>query len=43
MLEAIRDGDGPRAAVLMRGHIERFERSMRRVLATEVDRRRPAT
>ena len=35
MLEAIRDGDGPRAAVLMRRHIERFARSMRRVLATE--------
>jgi DNA-binding GntR family transcriptional regulator len=32
LLEAIRAGDGPRAAATMRDHVENFERAMHRVL-----------
>jgi DNA-binding GntR family transcriptional regulator len=32
LLEAIHDGDGPRAAETMRGHVEDFEQAMHRVL-----------
>ena len=34
LLEAIRDGDGERAAATMRAHVEDFEQAMRRVLLT---------
>jgi DNA-binding GntR family transcriptional regulator len=34
LLEAIRDGDGPRAAETMRAHVQDFEQAMRRVLLT---------
>jgi DNA-binding GntR family transcriptional regulator len=33
LLEAIRDGDGERAAETMRAHVQNFEQAMRRVLA----------
>jgi DNA-binding GntR family transcriptional regulator len=32
LLEAIRDGDGVRAADTMRAHVQNFEQAMRRVL-----------
>ena len=34
LLEAIRDGDGERAAATVRAHVEGFEQAMRRVLLT---------
>ncbi len=34
LLEAIRDGDGPRAAETMRAHVQNFEQAMHRVLLT---------
>jgi len=34
LLEAIRDGDGVRAAQTMRDHVENFEQAMHRVLLT---------
>ena len=34
LLEAIRDGDGERAAATVRAHVEDFEQAMRRVLLT---------
>jgi DNA-binding GntR family transcriptional regulator len=34
LLEAIRDGDGPRAADTMRAHVQDFEQAMHRVLLT---------
>jgi DNA-binding GntR family transcriptional regulator len=34
LLEAIRDGDGPRAAETMRAHVQDFEQAMHRVLLT---------
>jgi DNA-binding GntR family transcriptional regulator len=34
LLEAIRDGDGDRAAETMRAHVQNFEQAMRRVLLT---------
>jgi DNA-binding GntR family transcriptional regulator len=34
LLEAIRDGDGVRAADTMRAHVQNFEQAMRRVLLT---------
>jgi DNA-binding GntR family transcriptional regulator len=34
LLEAIRDGDGLRAAAAMRDHVQNFEQAMRRVLLT---------
>jgi len=34
LLEAIRDGDGERAAAAMRDHVQNFEQAMRRVLLT---------
>jgi DNA-binding GntR family transcriptional regulator len=34
LLEAIRDGDGERAATAMHGHVQDFEQAMRRVLVT---------
>jgi DNA-binding GntR family transcriptional regulator len=34
LLEAIHDGDGERAAMTMRAHVEDFEQAMRRVLLT---------
>jgi DNA-binding GntR family transcriptional regulator len=34
LLEAIRDGDGERAAETMRAHVQNFEQAMRRVLLT---------
>ncbi|HEX7524946.1 MAG TPA: GntR family transcriptional regulator [Gaiellaceae bacterium] len=34
LLEAIRDGDGPRAAETMRAHVQNFEQAMRRMLLT---------
>jgi DNA-binding GntR family transcriptional regulator len=34
LLQAIRDGDGDRAAATMRGHVENFEQAMHRVLLT---------
>jgi DNA-binding GntR family transcriptional regulator len=34
LLEAIRDGDGERAATTMRAHVENFEQAMHRVLLT---------
>ena len=34
LLEAIRDGDGMRAAAAMRDHVQNFEQAMRRVLLT---------
>ena len=34
LLEAIRDGDGERAADAMRAHVQNFEQAMRRVLLT---------
>jgi DNA-binding GntR family transcriptional regulator len=34
LLEAIRDGDGERAAATMRAHVENFEQAMHRVLLT---------
>jgi DNA-binding GntR family transcriptional regulator len=34
LLEAIRDGDGDRAAETMRAHVQDFEQAMRRVLLT---------
>lgn len=34
LLEAIRDGDGVRAAAAMRDHVQNFEQAMRRVLLT---------
>jgi DNA-binding GntR family transcriptional regulator len=34
LLEAIRDGDGERAAATMRAHVEDFEQAMRRMLLT---------
>jgi DNA-binding GntR family transcriptional regulator len=34
LLEAIRDGDGERAAEMMRAHVQNFEQAMRRMLLT---------
>jgi len=34
LLEAIRDGDGPRAAETMRAHVQNFEQAMHRMLLT---------
>jgi DNA-binding GntR family transcriptional regulator len=34
LLEAIRDGDGERAADTMRAHVQDFEQAMHRVLLT---------
>jgi DNA-binding GntR family transcriptional regulator len=34
LLEAIRDGDGTRAAETMRAHVQNFEQAMHRVLLT---------
>ena len=34
LVEAIRDGDGERAALVMRDHVENFEQAMHRVLLT---------
>jgi len=34
LLEAIRDGDGERAAETMRAHVQNFEQAMRRMLLT---------
>jgi DNA-binding GntR family transcriptional regulator len=34
LLESIRDGDGVRAAAVMRDHVQNFEQAMRRVLLT---------
>jgi DNA-binding FadR family transcriptional regulator len=34
LVEAIRDGDGDRAAQVMRDHVENFEQAMHRVLLT---------
>jgi DNA-binding FadR family transcriptional regulator len=34
LVQAIRDGDGERAAEIMRDHVENFEQSMHRVLLT---------
>jgi DNA-binding GntR family transcriptional regulator len=34
LLETIRDGDGPRAAEIMRAHVQDFEQAMHRVLLT---------
>ena len=34
LVEAIRDGDGERAAAVMRDHVENFEQAMHRVLLT---------